>query len=165
MHSSRGTEPVATQHRLRVCDEAPDSDDAQALLAELSARLAAITGDSGQSSFSADDLHDARAAFVVARNAQGKALGCGALRPLGDAVAEVKRMFAREGHAGVGTAVLAQLEATAHRLGYRTLWLETRRVNVRAVDFYLARGYRERAPYGRYIGRPEAICFEKDLPP
>ena len=72
-------------------------------------------------------------------------------------------MLAREGRAGVGSALLADLEARARDLGYRAIWLETRRVNAQAVGFYLARGYRERAPYGRYVGRPEAICFEKDL--
>lgn len=156
---------AALRQSLVVRDESPDSDDARALLTELSARLAAITGDSGQASFSVDDLRAARAAFVVARDAHGQALGCGALRPLSDDVAEVKRMLAREGHAGVGSALLAGLEARARHFGYRAIWLETRRVNARAVGFYRARGYRERANYGRYIGRPEAICFEKDLTP
>jgi ribosomal protein S18 acetylase RimI-like enzyme len=78
-------------------------------------------------------------------------------------VAEVKRMFARPGQAGVGSAVLAYLEGEAAALGYRALWLETRLVNTRAVRFYEARGYARIPNYGRYAGRPEAACFEKRL--
>ncbi|HSC78794.1 MAG TPA: hypothetical protein VLC08_00440, partial [Chitinolyticbacter sp.] len=49
-------------------------------------------------------------------------------------------------------------------MGYREVWLETRRVNIIAVDFYMGHGYAERENYGVYVGRPEAVCFEKALP-
>jgi hypothetical protein len=29
------------------------------------------------------------------------------------------------------------------------------------VAFYLRHGYVERENYGAYVGRPEAVCFEK----
>lgn len=137
-----------------ACD--PDSGDAQALIEELSAALAAISGDSGKSSFSPDG-----ALFVVARDAGGELLGCGALRRLDDGVGEIKRMYARPGTRGVGAALLAWLEREAIVLGYRELWLETRKVNTRAVDFYLRHGYAPIPNYGRYVGRPEAVCFGK----
>ncbi len=82
--------------------EDPGTPDAIALIDELSAALAAITGDSGRSSFDADDVRAARACFAVARNANGEAVGCGAFRPLADGVAEVKRMYARPGNPGTG---------------------------------------------------------------
>jgi GNAT superfamily N-acetyltransferase len=91
------------------------------------------------------------------------------LRPLpiegGEAVAEIKRMFALPGTAGVGSAVLAFLEAEARSLGYAHAWLETRRVNARAVAFYERRGYAPIANYGRYAGNEAAVCFGKPLAP
>lgn len=149
---------------LTITTEDPDTPDAIALLDELSAALAAITGDSGSSSFDAADVRVARACFAVARDAGGQAAGCGALRPLAGDVAEVKRMYARPGHPGAGSALLAFLEVTAARLGYRDLWLETRAVNQRAVRFYLARGYRPIPNYGKYAGNAEAVCMAKRLP-
>ena len=35
----------------------------------------------------------------------------------------------------------------------------------RAMDVYQARGYTRIANYGKYIGNPLAVCFEKSLPP
>lgn len=150
----------------------PASPTAQQLLGELSAALAAITGDSGQSSFALDDVRGPLARFVVARDADGAALGCGALRPMapsdaGDGpdarVGEIKRMYARPGTRGVGSAILAKLEAEATTLGYGALRLSTRAVNARAVAFYAQRGYRRIDNFGRYAGRVESVCFEKRL--
>lgn len=149
------------QVRVQAAD--PGSPDALLLMAELSAVLVAITGDSGQSSFDADDVRGPLACFAVARSGQGGALGCGAFRPLALGIAEVKRMYARPGHSGVGTAVLAFLEKEAAALGYQALRLSTRRVNTRAVAFYEACGYRLIPNFGRYAVKPESVCFEKQL--
>ena len=81
----------------------------------------------------------------------------------GGDLGEIKRMYAKPGTRGVGAALLAHLEREAQGFGYRELWLETRRVNLRAVGFYRAHGYIEIANYGRYVGRAEAICFGKRL--
>lgn len=148
---------------LSINTAAPDSDEAQALLDALSDTLAAITGDSGRSSFDPADVGGPGARFVIARDASGEAVGCGAYRPLQPGIAELKRMFARTRGGGIGSSLLAELERSAAADGYRELWLETRRVNLTAVAFYRAHGYREIPNYGRYIGRPEAICFGKTL--
>jgi GNAT superfamily N-acetyltransferase len=150
-----------------VASEDPAGADAQALMAALSQALAAITGSDGRASFDVEDMRGARARFAVARDAQGRPLGCGALRPLAadgaEGVAEIKRMFAVPGSAGVGSAVLAFLEAEAASLGYRQAWLETRLVNARAVAFYERRGYVRIENYGRYRGNAAAVCFGKRL--
>jgi GNAT superfamily N-acetyltransferase len=148
--------------------EDPDSAAARELIEELSAALAGITGDSGKASFDAADVRGSRATFIVARDAQGGLLGCGALRPLAvqdgiGPVGELKRMYARPGTAGVGAALLAFLERQAAAFGYGALWLETRRVNLRAVQFYEKHGYLPVPNYGKYIGRPEAICLGRQL--
>jgi GNAT superfamily N-acetyltransferase len=147
----------------RVAPADPAAPESVALMAELDGRLQAITGDSGRTGFSADDARGADARFAVARDAQGRALGCGALRPMDEGVAEIKRMYARPGSKGIGSALLAWLEAEARRIGYRALRLETRLVNTRAMQFYLAHGYRRIENFGRYAGNPAAACFEKLL--
>lgn len=151
----------------------PGEPDSVALMAELDETLQAITGDSGRTRFSAGDARGDGGRFALARDAQGRVLGCGALRPMagegaaaGSApadVAEIKRMYARPGSKGVGSAVLGWLEAEARRIGYRALRLETRLVNTRAVQFYLSHGYRRIENFGRYAGNPAAACFEKAL--
>ena len=150
---------------VRVAIEDPAGADAQALMIELSDTLTAITGASGQASFDAGDVRVARACFALARDADGRALGCGALRPLGADRAEIKRMFARPGTRGVGSAVLHFLEQEAARFGYAATRLSTRRVNERAVAFYERHGYRRIAGYGRYADSEVSVCFEKVLAP
>jgi GNAT superfamily N-acetyltransferase len=147
----------------RIAAEDPAGGDAVQLIEELNSALERITGDSGRTLFSPDDVRGPAARFAVARDAQGRALGCGAFRPLAEGVAEVKRMYAREGSRGVGSAILAWLEAEARALGYRVLRLETRVVNGRAVNFYLLRGYARISNFGHYAGNEAAACFEKQL--
>ncbi|WP_332676761.1 GNAT family N-acetyltransferase [Brevundimonas sp.] len=103
------------------------------------------------------------AGFLLARDASGAALGCGGYRPLEPGVAEIKRMYAAPGTRGVGAALLAALEDRARADGYAEIRLETRRVNGRAVAFYDRSGYARIAPYGRYVGRADAVCFGKPL--
>jgi GNAT superfamily N-acetyltransferase len=133
------------------------------LLDHLSDSLAGITGDSGRSSFDPSDVEGAGASFVLAYDPQGNALGCGAYRPLSNGVAELKRIFAIPASKGVGWAILDYLETSAEADGYRELWLETRLVNSRAVQFYERNGYRRIPNFGKYVGRPEAVCFAKTL--
>jgi GNAT superfamily N-acetyltransferase len=149
--------------KLQLQSEDPGAADSMLLMAELSTALEAITGDSGAASFDVEDVRGPMACFVVARDGDGTAIGCGALRPLQPGVAEIKRMYARHGTSGVGSAVLRFLESEAVECGYQAVWLETRLVNRRAVDFYTARGYTRIANYGKYIGNPLAVCFEKNL--
>ena len=148
---------------IAVSAEDPAGADALALVAELSAALTAITGASGQASFDVSDVRGPRACFALARDVHGCALGCGALRPIDAGVAEIKRMFARPGTRGVGSALLRHLEAEASRRGYVALRLSTRRVNARAVAFYERHGWRRIPGYGRYAGSDVSVCFEKVL--
>lgn len=145
----------------------PSSPDVAALFAELSQALMRLTGDAGNSSFQLEDLKDSRSVLLVARDSAGATCACGVLRPLeGDSSGEggeLKRMYARQPGQGAGSAVLTALEGEARSLGYRQLYLATRRINERAVAFYLRHGYLEARPYGRYVGRSESICLRKSL--
>lgn len=140
----------------------PDDADAHLLIAELDAALAAICGDSGSRSFDANDVRGPRSVFLLVRDEAGKAVGCGALRPIAGDVAEIKRMYARPA-TGAGRHVLAALEKCARKFGYAEVRLETRRVNLRAAAFYERNGYRVIPNYGQYIGRDNAICLAKEL--
>jgi GNAT superfamily N-acetyltransferase len=140
----------------------PESPDARVLIAELDAALAAMCGDSGAGSFDPADVRGPGAVFLIARGADGTAVGCGALRPLASGVAELKRMYAGPG-SGAGLALLTALEARAVEFGYREMWLSTRRVNVRALTFYARNGYVPVENYGQYVGRQESVCLRRNL--
>lgn len=148
---------------ITIALEDPGSLDARTLIEELSAALSEITGDSGNSSFDPNGVRAENARFVIARDLQGRAIGCGAFRPLQSDVAEVKRMYSRHATSGVGSAILSFLEREAMKLGYTVLRLETRLVNERAVGFYERRGYERIRNFGKYVGNSKAVCFEKQL--
>ncbi|MCA9916834.1 MAG: GNAT family N-acetyltransferase [Anaerolineales bacterium] len=147
----------------QIRPEDPATPAAIALLQGLSDNLTAITGSSGRASFDPEDVRGPKSLFVLAWDERDQAVGCGSFRPLQPGIAELKRMYALPGTRGVGTAVLQYLEAEAAQMGYAELWLETRRVNLRAVGFYRSRGYKEIPNFGKYVGRPEAICLAKHL--
>ncbi|WP_197196485.1 GNAT family N-acetyltransferase [Shouchella lehensis] len=139
-----------------------NSKEATYLMRELSERLTCITGDSGEGSFNTNDLNGARAIFAICRY-NGEPIGCGALRPITETTAELKRMYSRKNSIGVGSRLLSFLEQEAQKMNFSTIRLETRRVNTKAVQFYEGKGYGRISNYGKYIGRSEAVCFEKVL--
>jgi GNAT superfamily N-acetyltransferase len=105
---------------------------------------------------------------LVARDDAGAAVGCGALRSLGDAVAELKRMYVVPAARGRGVArtVLAGLEEAALDRGWTTLRLETGPRQPEAVGLYLSAGYRPIAALAGYAGAPDAedsLLFERVL--
>jgi len=146
---------------LTISLEDPSSKDANSLMQELSDILEAITGDSGKSSFNIDDLKNDNSFFIIARDQFNFALGCGSVRQMEEKVGEIKRMYSKA--PGVGTQILKELECRAIKLGYKVLKLETRKVNKKAVDFYLKNGYEIIDNYGKYIGNEKAICFQKKM--
>jgi GNAT superfamily N-acetyltransferase len=147
----------------------PHGADAQRLLSELTAEIAAIYADDGQDGtggFALADLEDPRAVFVVAY-AEGHAVGCGALRPYAADIAEVKRMYtvpAWRGR-GVAAAILAELERHARAFGYSTMRLETGDRQPGAIRLYERSGYRHIPPFGPYVAWADSVCFEKPMSP
>ncbi len=139
----------------------PAHPDAALLLKALSGTLARLTGNSGEGSFDASDVRGEGALFLVAYTRDGAPMACGGYRPLGGGVAEIKRVYAAQ--KGAGMPLLRALEARAAADGITRLVCETRRVNAVAVAFYLRAGWTVCESYGKYVGRPEAVCFEKRL--
>lgn len=151
-----GTERVSiTFHRARPADSA-----ATPMIAELSATLAGITGDSGKCSFSAADMADLRSVFLLVKFGESAVAG-GALRRIDDHTCELKRIYSRAKRSGQGTLLSAKLEKGASRLGYSQIRLETWKVNQRAVGCYHEHGYAMTPNYGKQVGNDGAVFFEK----
>lgn len=141
----------------------PRSAESQLLITKLSAEFAAITGDNGKSNFTMDSMDEERSLWVLARNNKGDAVGCGAIRPLTEHIAELKRMFSDRSSPAIGNALLTFLEKSALSMGYDQIWLATRSVNHKAVNFYQKNSYERIDNYGPYVNRDEAVCFAKIL--
>ena len=102
-----------------------------------------------------------RASFVLAAF-DGAVVGCGALRPLDERTAEIKRMFVRRAarRQGVARAILAHLLVDARASGFHTVRLETGNRQPEAIALYEAAGFARISPYGPYVGDPTSVCFE-----
>lgn len=107
-----------------------------------------------------------RGTYVVAYDAL-LAVGMGALRPLDDRVAEVRRMYVLPSHRrhGVARLILGELERRALDLGYRVLRLETGFRQQAALQLYETAGFRRIDPFGPYTDDPTSVCFEKQIVP
>lgn len=148
---------------MKIIEKSPEDSDALSLMDELSQTLKAITGDSGKSSFNSNDVCVPRATFIIVYDENGDAVGCGAIRPINDNIAEMKRVYSKVKGMGIGTKILGYLEEKAKTLGYSSIWLETRLINERAVNFYDGSGYHRINNYGKYANNAAAVCFEKKL--
>jgi GNAT superfamily N-acetyltransferase len=141
-----------------------DHPDAAALRAaqraELTERYGTPDSEPGPAPTAADTT-----VFLLARDGDGRAVGCGALRELGDGVGEVKRMYvvpARR-RSGVAGAVLAALEEEAARRGWSLLKLETGTEQPDAMAFYERHGYRRIHNFGHYAASELSVCYERPL--
>ncbi|MFC9938779.1 GNAT family N-acetyltransferase [Nocardiopsis alba] len=103
--------------------------------------------------------------FVVVRDEDGTAVGCGGLRDLGDGSGELKRMFVLPDRRGSGAApaLLRDLEGRAREFGWRRLLLETGDRQPDAVRFYTREGYSPVPAFGSYTDAPGCLCFGRDL--
>jgi putative acetyltransferase len=147
---------------IEIAAEPFDTPDAVELMAELGRELDERYGgdvEPGQKP-TADDV----TVFLVARE-DGHALGCGALRSLGEPVVEIKRMFVRPvaRERGVGAAILSALEREAVARGFRVVRLETGPLQPEALRLYERTGYREIPCFGAYAGAAASRCFERRL--
>ena len=145
-----------------------DDPDVQRLTADQQAEVRARYDGKGEPGTppSAADI----SLVLVARDDEGRALGCGALRVLEDGVAEVKRMYVVQTARGRGVAraVLTGLEDAARDRGWTTLRLETGPRQPEAVALYTGAGYRPIAAFGSYVDAPDAedsLFFERVLDP
>ncbi len=146
----------------------PAHPDAEALMAMLDAELGEIYEDllDEIGKLSAEMKAAFNGVFLVARR-DSVPIACGGMLFLDDATGEVRRVYAKPEERGSGTAraLMAELERAASVRGCSRILLETAIGQPRAMRFYEALGYKRIPPYGKYVGNPWSVCYEKSILP
>lgn len=142
-----------------------DEQDAKSLIAALNAELLLrYPPEANHFDLLDDEVSPGRGVFLIAR-LHGTPVGCGALRVLDDARAEIKRMYVspqmREQR--LGTRILRELEREALRLGICRLVLETGTAQPEAIALYGREGFVPVPCFGEYADTPESLCLQKIL--
>ncbi len=144
----------------------PRGREAAELISELSAELARRYDfmEDGSGGFKPEDALGPRGAFVIGR-VRGDPVACGAIRPLEEGVAELKRVFVKVGFRGRGYSkvIVNELERKARMRGYKVMRLETGVRQPEAVSLYESLGYHPIPNYGEYRDSSLSVCFEKKL--
>lgn len=94
-------------------------------------------------------LYEALQQFVVAEDADGRLIGCGALHVMWDDLGEIRTLIVDDGwlHRGVGRGLVEALEQSARTLGIQRLFCLTFE-----VDFFTRRGFE---PIGEHVVDPD----------
>jgi amino-acid N-acetyltransferase len=94
-------------------------------------------------------LYEALQQFLVAEDAEGRLIGCGALHVMWEDLGEIRTLIVSDGwlHRGVGRAIVEGLEADARALGLTRLFCLTFE-----VDFFTRRGF---AQIGEQVVDPD----------
>lgn len=145
--------------------------DAATLIAEVQAEYVTRYGSPDESSIEPDEFTPPAGLFLVGY-VGATPVATGAWRaheapgqPVEDA--EIKRMFVRAGYRGRGFAreVLAELERTAAKAGFRRMILETGPAQPEAIALYRSAGYLDMDyRFGFYASYPNALYLAKPLP-
>ncbi len=110
-----------------IAVETPLQDDLRELVAALNDYLLPLSPLEFQFKMTVEQMARPDTTVFVARDAAGRAVGCGALKVESAELAEVKRMYTRPELRGqrIGSAILAEIEKLAQAKGIATLKLET----------------------------------------
>jgi len=147
-------------HASRVCDviitPVRTPDDLAAVAALFRAYEASLDVDLGYQDFAAElaalpgKYAPPAGALLLARDSDGRPLGCVALRPMADAGrCEMKRLYVAPAGRGTGlgrSPMLAIVDA-ARAIGYRELWLDTLPSMAAAQELYRGAGFEPAEPY------------------
>ncbi len=128
-----------------------------ALFGKLSQALAKTQGEETQK----QDFQGSGLILALVAWHDGKAVGCGLLRKEDASRAEIKRLFSSS--PGVGSALLQSLEVHAKQQGFSSVLAAARIMNGKAVNFFLHKGFKKCASYGKYRYSSQTICLEKSL--
>jgi putative acetyltransferase len=149
---------------LNIGPEDPRSAEAQGLLSafveEVRKRYDEPPADVGF--FDPNLVSVPRSVFLVVRSG-GEAVGCGALVPMEDEVAEIKRMFVVPGERGHGIAkrILEELERFARDFEYDAIRLETGVKQPESLALYGKSGFYRVPNFAPFEDDATAVCFEK----
>ncbi len=147
-----------------ITQESPNQPDVIALIAELDAYQDSLYPAEVRYSLDLASLCKPNVLFVVARDEQQVAVGCGAV-VLHETFGEVKRMYVKPEARGKGVAqeIISALETMAYDSGCRALMLETGPYQAAALSFYEGQGYARRAAFGGYPEHPLSVFMGKSL--
>lgn len=149
---------------ITIRPEKPDSRESLQLLSELDVDLQRHPyPPESRHAFSVDQLLREDVAFFVTRYDDEPA-GCGGIKIFPSEYGEVKRMYVRPEHRGLGLgkAMLNHLAKYAQKQGVNLLRLETGVFQVEAVGLYERHGFLRRAPFGQYREDPLSVYLEKN---
>lgn len=112
---------------IRVSIETPLQDDVRDLVEALNAHMLPLSPLEFQFKMTVEQMAEPATTVFVARDEDGKAVGCGALKMHNDGVGELKRMFTLPEVRGkrVGSALVDAIVALAATRGISRLVLET----------------------------------------
>ncbi|MEA2391045.1 MAG: hypothetical protein QOK31_1154 [Solirubrobacteraceae bacterium] len=144
-----------------AADVLPASDLIAAMIEDLEPLYGRIDGDEAPSATPAE-MGPPGGAFLVLYE-DGVPIAGGGIKPLGERLCEIKRMYVRPEARGRGVArrLLVALEDAARELGYAQVRLDTGARQPHARALYESSGYAEIADYN---GNPHASFWgEKNL--
>ncbi|PXX25533.1 MULTISPECIES: GNAT family N-acetyltransferase [Burkholderia] len=149
---------------MTVAFESPDQPDVIALIADLDAYQDTLYPPESRHVLDMASLKQPNVLFAVARDREGKAVGCGAI-VLNPEFGELKRMYVSPLGRGQGVArkLMALLESRAMDLGCKLLKLETGPYQHEALALYLSVGYQRRGPFGGYSDDPLSVFMQKHI--
>jgi GNAT superfamily N-acetyltransferase len=143
----------------------PHTPEVEGLLGSYFAEIQAAFGydDAHAAPTEAEDFAAPNGRFLVVRDGEGTATGCGAVRLLDDGTAEIKRMWLHPSlrGRGAGWALLQALEQEAVQLGARRGVLDTNVTLTSALALYRAAGWVEVPAYND--NESATHWFAKDL--
>jgi len=143
------------------------SDAAQGLIKALNTELSGAYAEAGANHFSlnAAEVAPGQGGFFIAYLGD-RPVGCGAVRLLDPATAELKRMYVEPAlrGSGIGRRLVETLEVEARALGATRLVLETGTRQLNALALYARCGFTRIPLYGEYLASPAtSVCLGKEL--
>ncbi|VWD57045.1 GNAT family N-acetyltransferase [Burkholderia contaminans] len=151
---------------MTIAFESPDQPDVIALIADLDAYQDTLYPPESRHALDVASLKQSNVLFAVARDSEGKAMGCGAI-VLNPDFGELKRMYVSPRGRGQGVArkLISVLEARAVDSGCKLLTLETGPNQHEALALYASAGFQRRGPYGDYTDDPLSVFMQKRIAP
>lgn len=148
---------------MQIAFETPDQPDVHALIAELDSYLYSLYPPENVYALDIASLLQPNVLFAVARDADGSALGCGAVVVTPE-YGEIKRMYVRPAARGRGLArrLISALEEKAQTQGCSVFALETGPIQPEALALYERMGYKYRGAFGDYPEDPLSVFMQKD---
>ncbi len=149
---------------MNIKPESPRQADIVAMLIQLDAYFASLYPAESNHLMDVDSLCQPGVVFLVARDGDGRAVGCGAWVDRGE-YGEVKRMYVDPSQRGqgLGGRLLAEIIKGAGAAGKPALMLETGISQPEAIGLYERDGFVRCAPFGDYQLDPLSIFMVRPL--